>query len=246
MWIKEPPKDIKSEISSISKLNFLYNHEKFYIMDNHLAAAWCWLQKLDVENHYNFFHIDQHEDLCCKAPTESYESIKKNPHLSLDKFLALEFTEDKQKNKAFTYNNYIIQTQKLYPQWFDLCYFACPNSVSSIYLENIRNKTCHELTTNISGWVHEGKEKDSSIRIPELLNKWTLNVDIDYFFDKKEYQMFTDDYIKKICSDILVGIDDIEVITIALSPECCGGWDKAYRIAKLMAECFKLDFELAI
>lgn len=58
--------------------------------------------------------------------------------------------------------------------------------------------------------------------------------------------MFTDDYIKQMCSNILEGIEDIEVITISLSPECCGGWDKSYRIAKLIAESFGLDFELEI
>jgi len=245
MWIKEPPLNIETKISGNNNLNFLYNHEKFYFMDNHLAAAWCWLQKLDVDSHYNFFHIDQHEDLWCNAPRASYEAIKGNPHLSIDEFLSMDFASyGGRKEKVFNYANYIIQTKFLYPNWFEECYFACPNSVRDKYLNIVYNPTCRELSTNISYWVHDGKDEDSYVTEQARLNKWILNIDVDYFFYENKYQLFTDDYIRQICSDILKGIDDIEVITIALSPECCGGWDKSYRIAKLMAESLGLDFKL--
>lgn len=151
MWIKEPPKNIESEVSSISTLNFLYNHEKFYIMDNHLAAAWCWLQKLDVESHYNFFHIDQHEDLLCDAPLSSFEIIQKNPQISLADYLSLKYESyGKREVVVFRYDNYILQTKFIFPHWFDMCYFACPNSVNDKYLNINYNPTCHELSTNIS------------------------------------------------------------------------------------------------
>jgi hypothetical protein len=245
MWIKEPNKNLKDQESSISKLNFLFNEAKFYIMDNHLAAAWCWLQKLDVNSHYNFFHIDQHKDLLCNAPIESYDSIKENPRLSLDEFLSLKYISCGRDQKAFTYDNYIIQTKQLYPFWFDVCYFACPEYVTDDdYLNIENNPTCYELSTNISYWVHDGKEENAWSPAPEKLNKWILNIDIDYFFSEDKYQMFTDDYIKELCLDILKRIDDIEVITIALSPECCGGWEKSYRLAKLMADSLGFEFKI--
>ena len=245
MWIKEPSENCKEQESSDSNLNFLFNDGKFYIMDNHLAAAWCWLQKLDTTKHYNFFHIDQHEDLWCDAPIESFNLIKENPLLSLDEYLSLEYSRRGDgKEKAFNYANYVIQTKKFYPDWFESCYFACPKYVRDEYLNIVYNPTCYELSTNISYWVHDGKEEDAWNPPPEKLNKWILNIDIDYFFYENKYQMFTDDYIKELCLDILRGIEDIEVITIALSPECCGGWDKSYRLAKLMADSLGFEFKI--
>lgn len=60
MWIF---KKEKIGISGCYEMNFLYNSGKFYIMDNHLAAAWCWIQKIQSNQNYGLFHIDKHYDL---------------------------------------------------------------------------------------------------------------------------------------------------------------------------------------
>ncbi|WP_370051354.1 hypothetical protein [Rhodohalobacter sp. SW132] len=31
-------------------------------MDNHLCAAWCWLQKIKKTKGINLFHVDRHYD----------------------------------------------------------------------------------------------------------------------------------------------------------------------------------------
>jgi len=244
MWIVEPSKELNKKVSSHEQLNFLFNHENFYFMDNHLAAAWCWLQKLDAKSNYNFFHIDQHPDLLCDAPIESFKIIKEKQHLTIEEYLALNYFSCNTYNQAFSYDNYIIQTKKIFPNWFEICYFACPNYVRDDNLNIEYNAECYGLSTNISSWVNRGKQKSAIKPEPYQLNKWILNIDIDYFFNGNKYQLFTDDFIKEMCADILKGIDDIEVITIALSPECCGGWDKSYRIAKLMADSFGIEFSI--
>ena len=35
-------------------LNELYNHGKIYVMDNHMAASWCWSKKIDTDIKCNF------------------------------------------------------------------------------------------------------------------------------------------------------------------------------------------------
>lgn len=42
-------KNHELKTSGCYNMNFLFNNGKFYIMDNHLAAAWCWLQKIDIQ-----------------------------------------------------------------------------------------------------------------------------------------------------------------------------------------------------
>lgn len=83
MWIRNIPNDYMSKDSGVSNLNFLYKEDNIYIMDNHLAAGWCWLQELQPKTSYNFFHLDRHADLICNAPINSYEFLKDNPHITL-------------------------------------------------------------------------------------------------------------------------------------------------------------------
>ena len=52
-------------------------------------------------------------------------------------------------------------------------------------------------------------------------------------------RLFSDEYIKAMASDINKAMDKIAVMTIALSPECCGNWENAIRVFNLFAE--KID-----
>lgn len=53
-------KNHELKTSGCYNMNFLFNNGKFYIMDNHLAAAWCWLQKIDTSKRYGLFHCGRH------------------------------------------------------------------------------------------------------------------------------------------------------------------------------------------
>ena len=48
--------------SSFYTDNFLWNHEKIYIMDNHRLAAWCWKNKIEHKKSTYIFHLDKHYD----------------------------------------------------------------------------------------------------------------------------------------------------------------------------------------
>ena len=74
MWIYK--KD-KLGDSGCYDMNFLYNSGKFYFMDNHKAAAWCWSQKIDPSETCNFFHIDKHYDLLDNLSIETISMFRK-------------------------------------------------------------------------------------------------------------------------------------------------------------------------
>ena len=42
--------------------NFLCRAGNVYVMDNHRAALWCWLQELDLTAPHSLIHIDRHPD----------------------------------------------------------------------------------------------------------------------------------------------------------------------------------------
>ena len=72
---------------------------------------------------------------------------------------------------------------------------------------------------------------------------WIINLDIDYFFNNKS-QMFSSEYINSVCDQINRVKEKIAVVTIALSPECCGGWDNSIKVYNQIAGQLSIDMRL--
>lgn len=54
MWIRHLPADYYKQQSDFDNLVFLWKTNNVYVMDNHLAAAWCWMQECNTDTRYNF------------------------------------------------------------------------------------------------------------------------------------------------------------------------------------------------
>ena len=231
--IKAIPEDLLGRKSGRETLNFLLKYSKVYVMDNHLAAGWCWLQELNVGDKCCFFHVDQHQDLCDGGPTERYGYIGENPHLSIDEYTALEYDNEYGTTKVVRWDTYIRQLQHVSPSWFTKCYFACPETVQDLPghtdfpLNVYYNAGAFDLYNNVDHWLRLNEEP------------FIFNFDLDYFFNSYGMRLFSDEYIQTMASDINKAMDRVAVMTIALSPECCGGWDNAIRVFNLLAE--KID-----
>ena len=244
MWILKPKPNLEYKTSGKQELNFLFKQTNFYIMDNHLAAGWCWLNELDREKSYNLFHIDQHWDLWNQSPKSSYEFILNKENVSLKEYIDLTYkdSETGKELKVFNYANYILALNNLFPNWFENSIFACDGYQKEMNDLNIfYNPYSYELPSKFGKWISQGAESKES---KQDNNLWIVNIDIDYFFKSNKYQMYTDAYIRELCLKIKENLDKIAVVTIALSPEHCGSWRKAIRIANLMAEVFELDFNI--
>lgn len=94
MWIRNLPTDYHKQQSDFDNLVFLWKTNNVYVMDNHLAAAWCWMQECDADTRYNFMHIDRHNDLGTNTPFDIYRHIKDNQHLSIDEYTNLSWTNE--------------------------------------------------------------------------------------------------------------------------------------------------------
>lgn len=55
MWLKELPPYYLHKRSGMINLNGLWNDGNIYVMDNHRAAAWCWLHSCDKTAKYTFY-----------------------------------------------------------------------------------------------------------------------------------------------------------------------------------------------
>ena len=72
--------------------------------------------------------------------------------------------------------------------------------------------------------------------------KWIINLDLDYFYESNGdgfFQLLTDDYISMLAYKLKNIRDQIQVLTIALSPECCRNWDNSQHALNIFMETFE-------
>lgn len=202
--------------SASSQDNVLWNEGPVYVMDNHRMALWCWFQKIDKTKRYNLIHIDAHPDM-------SESALKYFKHdlwaMSLE-----EYREAWQKDinmPLFRWDNYIEVFLRKYPELVGKTVSATHHLGSSKELsEEVR---AYDLVKYLNG-VFSGERY-----VNEL--PWIVNLDLDYFFSAapEKIQLFGDEFIEGIHHAIRLGLANgmIDVLTISLSPECCGSWEKA-------------------
>ncbi len=234
--------------SGAHNLNILFNDGKSYLMDNHLAAIWCWLQKIKLDKKYSVLHIDRHYDLLTSQLDCWLKELRDTKidlsKITLEEFLAidynLEIISNNDRCQLFRWDNYLSIFYCLY----------CDNIYHSIFathrdgdrIEKVNDggkdiimvsseKEIYELPLNLSCWIdYYSSTKDSDI-------KWIVNLDIDYFFtdsDDKRFQFLSDEFVIKVADEINKSWSKIEVLTIALSPDYCNGWENSIRVAKLL------------
>lgn len=213
-------------------MNLLFNDGNFYIMDNHLAAAWCWSQEVDISKKYGLFHIDRHYDLTNNL---SDDFLKSNREVLIGEvFSDCLSLKDKGEVQALRYDNYIDTFNRLYPGVIQQVYYAThkdgqDKTETSLASISTYTPDLWDLDNNIKYWITKC-HKD--------IERWIVNIDIDFFFQSHDddgcFQFTTKKYIKYICKEIRASLHNIDVVTIAISPEFCGGWGNAFNILQII------------
>lgn len=245
MWIKPTTQDVLQQRSADIHLNFLWKADglPLYVMDNHLAAAWCWMQECDPNESYCFFHIDRHNDLGTLAPFTCYQHLRSNPHVSIDEYTGIRNSAvTHQDRPAFTWDNYINQSIQLFPDWFRKCVYATHKSLDERERKmnlgcNVieESSPCHLLESLSDALSVDDLKRMMSQSKGEDIDKWIVNLDLDYFFiEEPSMRILSDDYIRSVAGVIKGLINEVKVVTVALSPECCGGWRRALDAALVL------------
>ena len=222
--------------SGVWDQNFLWGHKSVYIMDNHRAALWCWLQHLKNGEKYNLFHIDRHYDTLNIQIRELNSPIPDLKEIGIDDYLAI---EQKTASGAFPlirWDNYLSIFFELYGKQVEEYIFATHEEGNEPKWEN---------------WL-----RDAVWDIPDILecrlsrskNKWILNIDLDYFFcgSENHKRMLSDEYAQAVFEVVHKKYQDgtIRVLTIAFSPEYCGGWEPAEHLCQKLCAIMGLEFSL--
>ncbi|MFZ4714919.1 MAG: hypothetical protein ACOYL6_14465 [Bacteriovoracaceae bacterium] len=214
--------------SGPSKTNFLWKLENLYVMDNHRLAAWCWAQEIPSADHtlQHLLHMDAHYDCDPRALKEWIESGRVLKNLTIKDYLDLKNSEGQ---PMILWDNYL-------PIFFHDYQKMLGKKVAVTHRMGIKGEFDLELETF-----------DFLKPIDDLLlfqKPWIVNVDIDYFFPRhdKEHTFIHPETIRKFFRLLKLNYDEghISVLTVCLSPECCGGWTQAESVLKIFEEEFKL------
>lgn len=207
--------------------DLLYRQENVYVMDNHRTAAWCWANYIDDNEKYTIIHIDKHYDTLGNQIKEWTEPIKNGlKSLSLDEYDNVEYQKTKfDKYKVFRWDNYIPLFHHYYSNQINEYIFYTHNrgNIPEDLNKHIRHCPSYNLFNDFYECYADSEEK------------LIINLDIDYFFyDSPQYQILFSDYaIEKLIQGIMTLVKDKRnILTIALSPECCGGWENSLEFMK--------------
>ena len=240
-WIKSPPDDFVGCKSFMDNTIFLWESEnkKVYVMDNHLSSAWCWINRCNPKDMYDFMHIDRHSDLALKCfydflETEQFLNFKKNPKIDFSSFTDISKVKDGVCRKLFQWDNYIRVIHYLYPHWFNRNIFYFYEGESNCPKTNYCDEFVFVRETPdavIKGVDKYLRSQDS--RFPN--RKWILNLDLDFFWKDNGVRRFDDTFIYDLSKRINAAMSNIEVFTIAISPDCIGWkWDEARHVLDIM------------
>ena len=260
MWFRELPKDFKGCISYDQNVTFLWKCDErpIYVSDNHLTAAWCWMQECEPNERYNFIHIDRHADLRGCGQPYLINSIKNNPQISFEDFLNFKYKNGKEY-QFFRWDNFIRATHSLFPNWFHSNLFYVHEDLDE-RIDGQRTDRGYESfpfhkrnVTKVRDEVTQFIENKISVQgcaVDTRKYSWIVSLDLDFFWDENLDKMYDDEFIRDFAIRLNRAMPNIKVLTIALSPDCVGGngmnekWNNVINVLNIFKEELCLSIEL--
>lgn len=211
-------------------LNYFAYQDNLFIMDNHLAAIWCW-DKLSKDKNITLIHIDAHYDLGCSPPGGSIYQ-----ELDLTTISVNDLTSFKHDwgYSYFLWDNYIHTFNDKYPRLINEFISITHRLENLCELEDVEMEEYDIWNLDSSLWTNTENRK-------------ILNIDIDYFFKQETeitFEIFSDSTVDFFSKWLLKNKHKFDIITVALSPECCGTWENAINMANRIFEPLKIKIEI--
>lgn len=135
----------------------------------------------------------------------------------------------------------------LFPQWFWDVVYSTRTSLGRSEREKLLGATIQSVSASkLLSYIEDNLQVDED---GEQLNrtigresvKWIVNLDLDYFFHSSDdgyIQILSDQYIRILAQKLRNCKHSINVLTIALSPECCGSWQNTIHALNTFMEVY--------
>jgi hypothetical protein len=221
--------------------NFLWRYKNLYVMDNHRAAFWCWLQHIDPHQPHALFHIDRHYDTLGSRLDTWLKHLPASLYISIDDYLAHSYEDESGLGSipVFAWGNYLSIYLALFGKSVTLSRWATHRDGDKPNHARMMEMELWEIPENMDYWLD-----------PES-KPWIMNIDLDYFFwndSEAPGLMVSDAYLERCFEPIRKKMDDgtIGVTTICLTPDegFTGGWQPSEMLAKRVLEILGVDFVL--
>lgn len=225
--------------SGVYGQNFLFQYENVYVMDNHRAAYWCWLQEVDALQPFNILHIDRHYD--CLGITNTWlEGMPDVTQMTLQEYLDFEVPMDANTGnmRLFRWDSYL-----------SLCLLKHESQLSTFWCATHDDGAKPPITPtdSIEAWELPGAlgYLNATDQAP-----WICNIDLDYYFYSCEQKVTgkwaSQEYMRRVFGIVrdARAAGTIRTVTLCLSPECCGGWPASEELARLACEELEVPFPL--
>jgi len=222
--------------------NFLWQHGPVYVMDNHRAALWCWLQHVVLTSPHSMFHIDRHTDTLQSRLNEWVAHLPRSWNITIDEYLGHTYEMDgngMESVPVFRWDNYLSIYFEQFSSSINRCHFATHSDGDAPNHENTMFEDMWNLPDNLDYWL-DNSEKP-----------WIVNVDLDYFFwhnSEGPGLMVSDAFLETIFEKLRLKIDDgtVAVATICLTPDDAftGGWKPSELLAERVLSILGIEFHL--
>lgn len=228
--------------SSSSTLNFLWQKEgrSLYVMDNHLAALWCWLRELTKEEPYVLLHVDQHWDSAGFDPI----SPAVVDGLSLEAFLAVRSPSPVCAHLPLVrWDNFIDPLPKLRRN-LRAAFMVAWQSRDIWHGSHFQDRDGVQAVDAIAFLDDPGPTLDGAF---SDATRVLVDLDLDVFVNGVRHDSmgyptpldrFPESTAKAMLAALASRVRPQDVVTIALSPECCGTWAKAEALLGWACEAF--------
>ncbi|MGZ4160816.1 MAG: peptide arginase family protein [Neobacillus sp.] len=219
--------------SHVSSLNYLSRQGNIFIMDNHLAAFWCWAKVLDPLQNYSLLHIDRHHDLSTAHVQHGFQQFKKINFRNITIQKALELKVN--SFQMLQWDNSLPLYQAFFPLVINSAEFVSDQDLPTAY--------SHCNITPIKKWIKETEDDWKKYIVTEYMPD-IINLDIDVFFKNDSYkEVLSENFLQRFIAIIHPLISNAKIVTIALSPECCGGWDKSLAMCEKVTRLLNIKFD---
>lgn len=223
--------------SSREQVNFLYQQENIYVSDNHRVAMWCWLRHLEAGDRVSLFHIDRHSDTLQSNLALWLEALPPLDGLSLADYLRASWHFNGSEVPLIHWGNYLSIFLARYADCLDTLFWSQIPPTGDPPNHAFEDVPPHELPLHLQACADN--------ETPCI-----VNLDLDYFMWRRQrndyYQIYSDDYLRHLGQSLaaLRQSNALKCLSIALSPECCGGWPNSESLLAKIGDAMGCELRL--
>nr|WP_307290104.1 hypothetical protein [Pedobacter agri] len=171
---------------------------------------------------YSLLHIDRHPDMENLFAREGFHLYKNVDFesISIEDLLELKVNN----HQLLRWNNFIELYNVFHPYTIQ--------GMEFVGNETLPLRLRHEKKQSLLSWIKTPLTIDELVELESKkdLGK-IIDLDIDVFFKElsngRYKEILSAEQLKQFSDKIKPFIDRAALTTVALSPECCGGWDNA-------------------